>query len=117
MRMSEVMVCSPPTRWNSLSWRTLRSLGCRSMGRSPISSRKSVPPFAASILPILFLSAPVKAPFSWPKSSLSRSSRGSAGQLTVIKGWLARGLCEWMYLARTPLPVPLSPVRSTDESS
>jgi hypothetical protein len=40
---------------------------------SPISSRKSVPPFASSKSPFFSRSAPVKAPFSWPKSSASSS--------------------------------------------
>ena len=40
---------------------------------SPISSRKSVPPSAVSQRPIFWTTAPVKAPFSWPKSSLSSS--------------------------------------------
>ena len=48
-------------------------------GISPISSRNSVPPFACSKRPTRRRSAPVNAPFSWPKSSLSRSDLGERG--------------------------------------
>ena len=37
--------------------------------------------------------APVNAPFSWPNSSLSTSSRGSAAQLTLTSGRSRRALC------------------------
>ena len=45
--------------------------------------------FAYSNLPSLRFWAPVNAPFSKPKSSLSSSSDGSAAQLTLTKGLLA----------------------------
>ena len=38
-------------------------------------------------------SAPVKAPFSWPNSSLSSSVSGMAAQLRARNGALARGPC------------------------
>ena len=60
-------------------------------GSSPTSSRKRVPPSAASKSPTRFRSAPVKAPFSWPKSSLSRRDSGSAAQFTATKGPARRG--------------------------
>jgi hypothetical protein len=41
------------------------------IGMLSTSSRKSVPPLAYSILPMRRFWAPVKAPASWPKSSLS----------------------------------------------
>ena len=56
----------------------------------------------------------MNAPFSWPKSSLSMSSRGMAAQLTFTNGPSARGLRRWMARAMSSLPVPLSPVMSTD---
>ena len=37
----------------------------------------------------------VKAPRSWPNSSLSTSVSGRAVQLTATKGWAARLLCWW----------------------
>src|SRR5437870_9697863 len=49
---------------------------------SPISSRKTVPPSATSSLPRFWVDAPVKAPFSWPNSSDSRSSSDRATQFT-----------------------------------
>ena len=53
---------------------------------SPISSRKTVPSSATSNLPGLVAVAPVKAPFSWPKSSLSSSVSTMAEQLMPTKG-------------------------------
>ena len=58
---------------------------------SPISSRKSVPPWASSNWPSRRCSAPVNAPFSWPNSSLSSSVSGMAAQLTATNGWSRRG--------------------------
>ena len=40
--------------------------------------------------------APVNAPFSWPKSSDSRSPAGIAAQLTLMKGQLQRREAAWM---------------------
>jgi len=50
-----------------LKYAQQRNLGFR--GSSPTSSRKSVPPSASSKRPKRRWRAPVKAPFSWPKSS------------------------------------------------
>jgi hypothetical protein len=61
-------------------------LGLRDESMSPISSRKSVPPCACSKKPRFLACAPVNAPRSWPKSSLSMSSRGMAAQLTFTNG-------------------------------
>ena len=48
---------------------------------------------ASSNRPIRLAMAPVKAPFSWPKSSLSRRLSGIAAQLTQTNGLvLARRL-------------------------
>ena len=66
----------PPTRKNSSSCRTWSSLACSRMAISPISSRKMVPWSASSNLPGFSAVAPVKAPRSWPNSSLSSSSAG-----------------------------------------
>jgi hypothetical protein len=48
-------------------------------------------PSASSKRPFLVAAAPVKAPFSWPNSSLSRSACGKAAQLMRINGPAARG--------------------------
>ncbi|MEW5317923.1 MAG: hypothetical protein WDW38_009182 [Sanguina aurantia] len=60
-------------------------------GMSPISSRNSVPPSACSKRPETRLTAPVKAPASWPNSSLSSSSRSGRGARAERgKGFAAR---------------------------
>ena len=73
---------APPTGMNSPCCSTRSSRVCASSGMSPISSRNSVPPSACSNRPTLRALAPVNAPFSWPNSSLSISSRGIAAMLT-----------------------------------
>jgi hypothetical protein len=76
---------------------------------SPISSRKSVPRCACSNLPVWRCAAPVKEPFSWPKSSLSISSAGTAAQFSVTNGPAARLLFSCKVRATSSLPVPVSP--------
>ena len=49
--------------------------------------------------PSFLSSAPVKEPFSCPKSSLSNSSDGIAGQFTDISGFLFRLLVSCMNFA------------------
>ena len=98
----------PPAR-SVLSCSTRSSLACSSSGSSPISSRSSVPPLAIWKRPARSRLAPVKAPFTWPNSSLSSSPAGMAAQLMVTKGWSARGLQRWMARASRSLPVPVSP--------
>ena len=75
-----------------------------------------VPWSAASNLPILSLTAPVKAPFMWPNSSLSRRLSGMAPQWTAMKGLSLRCPLKWIALATISLPVPDSPMTSTVES-
>ena len=82
-------------------------------GISPISSRKSVPPSASSTLPMVCLMAPVNAPFSYPKSSDSRSVSVRAAQDIATNGLPLLGLSAWIARARSSLPVPLSPRTST----
>ncbi len=106
----------PPTRSNSLCCRTRRSFACMGGASSPISSRKRVPSSAASSFPFLRPTAPVNAPFSCPKSSLSRRVSGMAAQLMAMKGRPERGLFWWMARATNSLPVPLSPRMRTVES-
>src|SRR6267154_2627075 len=65
-----------PSRSNSLSCSTRRSLVCNSRGISPISSKKIVPPLATSKRPMRCAIAPVNAPFSCPNSSLSSKPVG-----------------------------------------
>ena len=75
-----------------------------------------MPLSANSNLPGFSLVAPVKAPRSWPKSSLSRSSLGSAAQLILTKGLPRRGERSWMVRAMPSFPTPLSPRMSTGTS-
>ncbi len=63
--------------------------------------------------PFFSRTAPVKAPRSWPKSSLSSRFSGSAPQLIDRNRRCARGLAKWMARAISSLPVPLSPWIST----
>ena len=70
-----------------------RAAAClQSSGSSPTSSRNSVPPCAASKRPTRSRVAPENAPRTWPKSSLSASSRGMAAQLSSTNGPAARRL-------------------------
>ena len=73
-----------------------------------------MPRSASSKQPCRRSDAPVNAPFSWPKISLSRRVSGIAAQLIPMKGKVARGLSWWMVCATSSLPVPDSPVMSTD---
>ena len=56
----------------------------------------------------------MKAPRSWPNSSLSSSVSGIAAQLTATNGPLARGASSWRARATSSLPVPVSPWISTE---
>ena len=84
-RTSTRSVRVPPRRSNSCSCSTRRILACVLGLMSPISSRNSVPPSACSKRPMRCLSAPVNAPFSWPKSSDSSRFSCSAAQFTLTK--------------------------------
>ncbi len=108
-RTSTRIVRGLPTRSNSFSWRTRSSLAWRRVSISLTSSRSSVPPSAISNRPMLRRSAPVNAPFSCPKSSLSRSPAERAAQLTLRNGFPCRGPRWWSSRAKSSLPVPLSP--------
>jgi hypothetical protein len=85
-RMSACTSSVPPSRRNRRSCSTRSSFTCIVVFISPISSRKMVPPSAASIRPFLFESAPVNAPRIWPKSSDSRSVSGTPPQLSATNG-------------------------------
>src|SRR5580704_7691493 len=84
---------------------------------SPISSKKSVPPSAIWNRPLVCAHAPVKAPLSWPNSSLSSKVLGIAAQLRDTKRCLRRGLASWIARAITSFPVPVSPWIKTAEST
>ena len=100
-------------RKTSLFSSTRSSLACSASGMSPISSRNSVPPLAYSKRPLRSLSAPVKAPGSWPNSSSSSRFSFRAVQFIAANGLFLRGLLLWMARAASSLPVPVSPRIST----
>ncbi len=78
-----------------------------------ISSRKMVPPSAWRNFPSRSAVAPVKAPATWPKSSLSSSVSLRQPQATSTNRFSRRWLARWISRARSDLPVPLSPVMSS----
>ena len=75
-----------------------------------------MPPSANSKRPSRRCCAPVKAPFSCPKSSEAIKARGIAAQLTAMNARAERLERRWMARAMSSLPVPVSPVMSTVES-
>jgi len=83
------------------------------MGTFAISSRKSVPPSAISKRPTRSVLASVNAPFTWPKSSLSKTPSERPPAFTVARGREERRDTAWRARATVPLPVPFSPVMST----
>ena len=80
----------PPNLRTLRSCTTLSNDTCTSYDKLPTSSKKSVPPFAISKCPIFRSKAPVKEPFSCPKSSLADNSREIAPQSIATKGPDAR---------------------------
>ncbi|MNE12339.1 hypothetical protein D3C80_1051330 [compost metagenome] len=78
-----------------------------------ISSRNRVPPLANSNLPMRRLLAPVKAPASWPNSSLSTTDSASAPALIATNGPSRRADRSCRARATTSLPLPVSPRIST----
>src|SRR5437773_1558118 len=111
--LEHVRHIAPPTGRIWCSWRTRRSFAWSAGDTSPISSRKIVPPSASAKSPGASPIAPVKAPRTCPKSSLSSSVSVRPPQSTATNGRLRRGLFWWMARAISSLPVPLSPRMST----
>ena len=72
-----------------------------------------MPPLADSTRPSLRKAAPVKAPFSWPNSSLSNRFSVRPVQSTATKGLSRRPLASCTAWATSSLPVPVSPSNST----
>jgi len=89
---------------------TRRSLACTPRSSSAISSRKSVPPWAAWTYPSESAVAPEYAPFCAPNNSRSASASGMVAQLTATNGPSAPRLARWNNRAASSLPEPLSPV-------
>ena len=91
IRTSTLITERLPSRENCWSCSTCSSLACNSGGISPISSSRIVPLLQSSNLPGFACVAPVNAPGSYPNSSLSRRSPGTAAQLTLRNVRCARG--------------------------
>src|ERR1035437_787246 len=87
-RTSTCRSAVPPTRSKLFSSSARRIFACSESGRSPISSRNSVPRCASSNLPALRCDAPVKASFSCPKSSVSSSVSGMGARAVQLDGHL-----------------------------
>ncbi len=81
----------PPTRSKLPYSMTRRIFSCTASEAVAISSRKSVPPSAISKRESRRRVAPVKAPASWPNSSLSSRLSASVAQLSLTKGLSQRG--------------------------
>ena len=98
--------CRPIDRFR-FSCNARSSFACRWMSISLISSSSSVPPSAASNLPIRRATAPENAPFSWPNSSDSSRFSGIAAQFSATNGTARRGANgDGCGAPRTSLPVP-----------
>ena len=78
-----LQILSDPSLLYSPVSSTCRSFDCRSMGRSSISSRKSVDPSAAASMPPLSSEALEKAPFVCPKRVLSAMPLTRQPQLSI----------------------------------
>src|SRR5579862_1996255 len=115
-RASTRMLSLPPTGLMVLSCIARRSFACNSRGNSPTSSKKMVPPLAATNGPVLLQTAPVKAPRTCPKNSDSMRLGETAAQSTGTNGSSRRGPALWMALATSSFPVPVSPSIVTQKS-
>src|SRR5271166_5880814 len=107
----------PPTRSKLPYSMTRRIFSCTASEAVAISSRNKVPPSAISKRERRRCVAPVKAPASWPKSSLSSRLSASVAQLSLTKGLSQRGERKVSRAATNSLPVPRSPTTSTGRSS
>ena len=92
---------------------TRSNFACCDGGTFAISSRNRVPPSASSNRPTRSARASVKAPRTWPNSSLSNTVSETPPAFTVTIGRAARGDSAWIACATSPLPVPFSPVIRT----
>ena len=86
MRTSTRRVRDEPSRSNSPAASTRSSFACCDGGTLAISSRNSVPPSASSNRPTRSARASVKAPRTWPNSSLSNTVSETPPALTVTIG-------------------------------
>ena len=104
--------CCRPARSRAPGARAAASPACRAAARRSRRGRscRRRRPRSARCAPS---SAPVKAPRTWPNSSLSTSPAEIAEQFTFTSGRSRRGLRSWIARAISSLPVPVSPRIST----
>ena len=107
----------PPTRSISRSCRARSSLACSRTSISLISSSSSVPPSAASNLPTRRASgAAERALLVAEQFAFEQVLRDRGAVQRHERPAGAARLRRWMWRASTSLPVPLSPVISTEAS-
>jgi transcriptional regulator with PAS, ATPase and Fis domain len=90
LRIPSLRARSEPSGRTRPSSSTRSSFVCIASDISPISSRNSVPPSAASKSPARGRSAPVNAPRTWPNSADSSRLSGIAPQFSPTNGRDAR---------------------------
>ena len=112
-RTSTSIVSVDPTRVTVRCSNTRNNLAWAVGLRSPTSSRKIVPPSAASNFPARSSSAPVNDPRTCPNNSDSTNVSTIAAQLTAMNGSSRRGPLRCNRSATISLPVPFSPVTRT----
>ena len=104
---------TPPTRSTSRVSSTRRSLACSRQRQLADLVEEDGAARRRLEEPGLACAAPVNAPRSWPKSSLSSSDSESAAQLTETNGAPRAASSAWIARASTSLPTPVSPRMST----
>jgi hypothetical protein len=108
-RVSTRIVTVPPTGSITCSCSARSTFAWVFRLMSPISSRKMVPPSAASNLPRPLGHRAGEGTLHVPEQLDSMSSSGMAAQFTSTNGPLLRRLTAWTVRATSSLPVPFSP--------
>ena len=113
MRRSSGIGVRPPMRSTVRSCSTRSIFACSDAGISPISSRNTVPPSAASSLPGVRLAAPGEGALLIAEQLALQQVSGMAAQLMATNGLCERPESRCTARASSSLPVPLSPSSST----
>ena len=108
--------CVSPTRVTTRSCRARSSFTCRLGGMLADLVEEERAAVARLELARARGTAPVKAPLTCPNSSLSSRFSGMAPQLMATNGPSCAELRRWSSRAISSLPVPVSPVTSTEMS-
>ena len=98
---------------NFVAVQSAKQLRCRLEGKIPdlVEEQRPAVGFGEGALPSRVRAR--NAPRSWPNSSLSTNSRGSAVTLIATNGRIRLGPSRCSARAMSSLPVPLSPTTST----